>query len=134
MTRIQCPQESCIHWVDGLCGSIEIELEAHTLICLTFEEPVDAVNVAAGVHVNDALSDEDVDIDWDDDDSLIEDELDERLYENKVLDLRSNLDDDDEYDDFEDDDFDDFDEADDDADDGLGEDEFFKLARERNNW
>ena len=127
MTRIQCPQESCIHWVDGLCGSGEIELEAHTLICLTFEEPIDVVNLAAGAHVSDAL-DDDIDIEWDDDDSLIEDDLDERLYENKALDLRSNLDDDDEYED----DFDDFD--DDDLDDGLGEDEFFHLARENNNW
>ncbi len=127
MTRIQCPQESCIHWEDGLCGSSEIELEAHTLICLTFEEPVDAVNAVPGAHVNDAL-DDDIDIDWDDDESLIEDELDERLYENKALDLRNNLDDDDEY---EDDNFDDFDEMDDD---GLDEDELFHLARESNNW
>ncbi len=129
MTRIQCPQESCIHWVDGLCGSGEIELEAHTLICLTFEEIVDTVNFTAGVHVKDALNDDEIDIEWDDDDSLIEDELDERLYENKALDLRNNLDDDDEY---EDDDFDDFDEMDDD--DGLDEDEFFHLARESGNW
>ena len=112
MTRIQCPQDNCINWAAGLCTSDEIELEMGTLSCITFEEAPDeqiAENHLAGV--GKSADDADEELDWVDDDSLIEDELDERFYENSALDMGLNLDEDDLYSDNDDDDFDEFEEA-----------------------
>jgi hypothetical protein len=72
MTKVRCPKERCIFWLDGWCDSEEIEIDIATLACITFEElePQEAVAVA-----------DDLDLEWDEDESLFEDELDERLYE-----------------------------------------------------
>lgn len=71
MTQVRCPRRRCIHWIQGWCGSDEIELDLIALSCNTFEEAADE-------------SDEDLDeldeLEWDDEDSLLEDELNERFY------------------------------------------------------
>ena len=87
MTRVRCPQSRCIYWLNGWCDSDEIELDPDHLACLTFEE-IELLE-EPGPEIDD-------DLDWVDDESIFEDDLDERLYG---------------YDD-EDDDLDDFDEAD----------------------
>ncbi|MCG3769735.1 MAG: hypothetical protein JW384_00865 [Nitrosomonadaceae bacterium] len=71
MTRVRCPQDRCIFWMNGWCDIDEIELAPVTLVCLTFEE-MDAEIVAIA-----SASD---DLEWDDDESLFEDDLDESLY------------------------------------------------------
>lgn len=73
MTRIRCPQEVCIFWMDGWCDADEIEIDLTTVACLTFEE-VDYDTY----RVNPAADDEE--LEWDDDESIFEDDLDESLY------------------------------------------------------
>jgi hypothetical protein len=74
MTRIRCPQDRCIFNLDGVCDADEIELDASTLACITFEE-VDYE--AYRVH-HDTEDDE---LEWDDDDPLWDDDFDESLYD-----------------------------------------------------
>jgi len=57
--------------MNGWCDIDEIELAPVTLVCLTFEEM--DTEIAAIVSASD-------DLEWDDDESLFEDELDESLY------------------------------------------------------
>lgn len=71
MTRVRCPQDRCIFWLNGWCDVDEIELSPVTLACITFEE------VDTEVAPVDADGD---DLEWDDDESLFEEELDESLY------------------------------------------------------
>lgn len=70
MTRVRCPQDRCIFWMNGWCDIDEIELAPVTLACLTFEEMDTEVAPVAG----------DNDLEWDDDESLFEEDLDESLY------------------------------------------------------
>lgn len=74
MTRIRCPQERCIFNIDGWCDSDEIELDATTLACITFEE----VDYEAYRVTHDTDDDE---LEWDEDEPLWEEDLDESLYE-----------------------------------------------------
>ncbi len=71
MTRVRCPQERCIFWMNGFCDIDEIELSPVTLACITFEEMDTEIAAVAGG---------DSDLEWDDDESLFEDDLDESLY------------------------------------------------------
>jgi hypothetical protein len=88
MTRVRCPQDRCIFWMNGWCDIDEIELAPVTLACITFEEmDTEIVATAAG---ND-------DLEWDDDESLFEDELDESLYGYDDEDAELTADDDDEW-------------------------------------
>ena len=73
MTRIRCPQEHCIFWVDGWCDADEIELDPSTLACITFEE-VDYETY----RVNPVADDDE--LEWEEDEPLFEEELDESLY------------------------------------------------------
>lgn len=71
MTRVRCPQNRCIFWLNGWCDSDEIELDPENLACLTFEEmdlPEEPTVVV------------DEELDWVDDESIFEDDLDESLY------------------------------------------------------
>lgn len=70
MTRVRCPQERCIYWMNGWCDIDEIELSPITLACITFEEIDTEVE---------PVSDAD-DLEWDDDESLFEEDLNESLY------------------------------------------------------
>lgn len=71
MTRVRCPQNRCIFWMNGWCDIDEIELSPVTLACITFEE------MDAEVAPVDPEAD---DLEWDDDESLFEEDLDESLY------------------------------------------------------
>lgn len=74
MTRIRCPQDRCIFNVDGWCDADEIEIDLTTIACLTFEE-VDLETYR--VHQD---SDDD-ELEWDDEEPLWDENLDESLYE-----------------------------------------------------
>lgn len=74
MTRIRCPQDRCIFNLDGWCDSDEIELDANTLTCITFEE-VDYETYR--VHQDP----DDDELEWDDEEPLWDEDLDESLYE-----------------------------------------------------
>ncbi len=74
MTRIRCPQDRCIFNVDGWCDADEIEIDAVTIACLTFEE-VDYETYR--VHPDP----DDDELEWDDEDPLWNENLDESLYE-----------------------------------------------------
>ncbi len=41
MPRVKCPAASCIYWDEGYCSAEEIELDAESLSCITFEELAD---------------------------------------------------------------------------------------------
>lgn len=73
MTRVRCPQERCIFWLDGWCDSDEIELDPSTLSCITFEEVDDGQSELV-------VADDDDELEWEDDESIFEEELDESLY------------------------------------------------------
>jgi len=72
MTRIRCPQNRCVNWDAGLCTAQEIELDIETLTCMTFDD--------AGPPLIDIGDDLDDELEWDDEESLFEDDLDESLY------------------------------------------------------
>lgn len=72
MTRVRCPRERCIFWMDGWCDIDEIELSPVTLACITFEEMDTEVAVIGSVEGDD--------LEWDEDESLFDDDLDESLY------------------------------------------------------
>ena len=75
MTKVRCPKDSCLFWQDGWCQSDEIELDPLMLACMTFEEAEEA---------DDELDDG---LDWDDDEALNEDELDESLYDDDPVEM-----------------------------------------------
>jgi len=82
MTQIRCPKLSCIYWGKGWCQSDEIELDSRTLSCITFEEPISR----KGIGVTNSENDDDWDdLDWDEDEPLLEDEMHESLYENSSI-------------------------------------------------
>lgn len=74
MTRVRCPQERCIFNIDGWCDADEIEIDATTLACVTFEE-VDYETYRVN---QDADDDE---LEWDDEEPLWDEDMDESLYE-----------------------------------------------------
>ena len=74
MTRIRCPQTRCLNWDAGLCAAAEIELDIETLTCMTFEDAGPPL-----IDLGDEL-DEDDELEWDDDESIFEEDLDESLY------------------------------------------------------
>jgi hypothetical protein len=80
MTRVRCPKDACLFWKDGWCQSDEIELSPLTLACLNYEEYEEIEDGILG----DALDDE---LDWDVDEALNDDELDESLYDNDPVEM-----------------------------------------------
>ena len=76
MTKVRCPQEHCSFWLNGWCDANEIELDLATLTCITFDE-IEIVDELLVVGNGD---DDELDIEWEDDESIFEDDLDERLY------------------------------------------------------
>lgn len=72
MTRIRCPQDRCIFWEDGWCDSDEIELHPTTLACITFEEV--ELDPPAAISVDDN------ELEWEEDEPIFEEDLDESLY------------------------------------------------------
>jgi len=38
MTRVLCPQSSCVFWDGGVCGADEVSLDAEQLSCVTMED------------------------------------------------------------------------------------------------
>lgn len=74
MTRIRCPQDRCVFNLDGWCDADEIELDASTLACITFEEvDYEAYRVHHDI--------EDDELEWDEEEPLWDEDLDESLYE-----------------------------------------------------
>lgn len=76
MTKVRCPQEHCSFWLNGWCDANEIELDLATLSCITFDE-IEIVDELLGEGNGE---DDELDIEWEDDESIFEDDLDESLY------------------------------------------------------
>lgn len=76
MTKVRCPQEHCSFWLNGWCDANEIELDLATLTCITFDE----IEIVDELLVVGNGEDDEVDIEWEDDESIFEDDMDERLY------------------------------------------------------
>lgn len=77
MSRVRCPQKRCNFWWNGWCDADEIELDPVTLSCITFDEKeTEDGPPSAGAT---AYIEED-EFEWLDDDSIFEEEMDERLY------------------------------------------------------
>ncbi len=88
MTRVRCPMERCIYWLNGWCDADEIELDPETLACITYEE----FEPQTDVEVADLA-----DLEWDEAEPIFEEEMDERLYD--VTDFVTGEDDEDEEED-----------------------------------
>lgn len=76
MTKVRCPQEHCSFWLNGWCDANEIELDLATLSCITFDE----IEILDELLVVGNGEDDELDIEWEDDESIFEDDLDESLY------------------------------------------------------
>lgn len=76
MTKVRCPQEHCSFWLNGWCDANEIELDLATLSCITFDE----IEIVDELLVVGNGEDAELDIEWEDDESIFEDDLDESLY------------------------------------------------------
>lgn len=76
MTKVRCPQEHCSFWLNGWCDANEIELDLATLSCITFDE----IEIVDELLVVGNGEDDELDIEWEDDESIFEDDMDERLY------------------------------------------------------
>lgn len=76
MTKVRCPQEHCSFWLNGWCDANEIELDLATLTCITFDE----IEIVDELLVVGNGEDDELDIEWEDDESIFEDDMDERLY------------------------------------------------------
>lgn len=76
MTKVRCPQEHCSFWLNGWCDANEIELDLATLSCITFDE----IEIVDELLVVGNGEDDELDIEWEDDESIFEDDLDESLY------------------------------------------------------
>lgn len=76
MTKVRCPQEHCSFWLNGWCDANEIELDLATLSCITFDE----IEIIDELLVVGNGEDDELDIEWEDDESIFEDDLDESLY------------------------------------------------------
>ena len=77
MSRVRCPQKCCSFWLNGWCDADEIELDAATLSCMTFDEVEDADVLEVTGTATDSDGNE---FEWLDDESIFEDDLDESLY------------------------------------------------------
>ena len=77
MSRVRCPQKGCSFWLNGWCDADEIELDLKTLSCLTFDE-MELPEVSSGAR--EATDKVELELEWLDEDSIFEDDLDESLY------------------------------------------------------
>lgn len=78
MIRVRCPQKRCSFWLNGWCDADEIELDPLSLSCMTFDEmEVAEEESAAGEAEND---EDESELEWIDEESIFEDDLDERRY------------------------------------------------------
>ena len=77
MSRVRCPQKRCSFWLNGWCDADEIELDAETLSCMTFDE-IENAEVLEGA--GSAADDDEDEFEWLDDESIFEDDMDESLY------------------------------------------------------
>ena len=78
MSRVRCPQKSCSFWLNGWCDADEIELDLKTLSCLTFDE-MELPGVSSGS--GEATVKEEMELEWLDEESIFEEDLDESLYD-----------------------------------------------------
>jgi hypothetical protein len=77
MSRVRCPQKRCSFWVNGWCDADEIELDLKTLSCMTFDE-MELPDVPSGA--GEAADKEEMELEWLDEESIFEDDMDESLY------------------------------------------------------
>ena len=76
MSRVRCPQKRCSFWLNGWCDADEIELDVTTLSCITFDE-IDWADELPGAGSSEG---EDEELEWIDEESIFEDDMDESLY------------------------------------------------------
>ncbi len=79
MSRVRCPQERCSFWMNGWCDADEIELDLATLSCITFDE-IELADELLSVVAETEDEDDELDLEWVDDESIFEDDMDESLY------------------------------------------------------
>ena len=79
MSLVRCPQKHCSFWLNGWCDADEIELDPATLSCLTFDE-IELAEELSGAEHSEGEKEEEMDLDWVDDESIFEDDMDESLY------------------------------------------------------
>lgn len=77
MTRVLCPQETCVFWDGGVCGADEITLDPEELTCISVEE-IDDLLLDEGEMSG--WDEEPEDDDWDDEELLGEDDDDWQPY------------------------------------------------------
>ncbi len=77
MSRVRCPQKRCSFWVNGWCDADEIELDLKTLSCMTFDEMELPDDASGGGEAND---NGEMELEWLDEESIFEEEMDESLY------------------------------------------------------
>ena len=77
MSRVRCPQKRCSFWEKGWCDADEIELDLKTLSCMTFDE-MELPDVPSGA--GEANDKEEMELEWLDEESIFEDDMDESLY------------------------------------------------------
>ncbi len=71
MTSVRCPRQRCVHWVGGWCQSDAVELAPDTLACMTYESVAGRRSRMGGRYGE---------IEWDDEEELLDEELDVILY------------------------------------------------------
>ena len=77
MSRVRCPRKRCSFWVNGWCDADEIELDLKTLSCMTFDEMELPDDASGGGEAND---NGEMELEWLDEESIFEEEMDESLY------------------------------------------------------
>ena len=78
MIRVRCPQKRCSFWLNGWCDADEIELDPLSLSCMTFDEMELAEESSAAGNAEDDEDEED--LEWIDEESIFEDDMDESRY------------------------------------------------------
>lgn len=78
MTRVRCPQKRCSFWMNEWCDADEIEIDLSTFTCMTFDELEPEEEVQGAVAT--AERKDDLELEWLDDESIFEDDLNESLY------------------------------------------------------
>ncbi len=78
MIRVRCPQKRCSFWLNGWCDADEIELDPSSLSCMTFDEMELPEEAAVTGKAED--NEDESDLEWVDEESIFEDDLDESRY------------------------------------------------------
>jgi len=73
MTRVICPQDSCVFWDEGYCGADEITLDPDHLSCIAMEDIQDLMLDTEDV---DEWKEEMEDEEWEDEDDYFDEDED----------------------------------------------------------